>query len=113
MHDLRRVQRGGSSVRRRWPRASAIRSRYTDPDEHAAPPELPVGPQSLEPDTSDPAAIALPFAGGGASACQSPLARRMGFEGADGAARMLAELSERRDRVRAIFDRYFAAAQGG
>ena len=40
-----------------------------------------------------------------------PLARRMGFEGADGAARMLAELSERRDRVRAIFDRYFTAAQ--
>ena len=27
-----------------------------------------------------------------------PLARRMGFEGTDGAARMLAELSERRDR---------------
>jgi glutamate-ammonia-ligase adenylyltransferase len=40
-----------------------------------------------------------------------PLARRMGFEGADGAARMLAELSERRDRIRTIFDRYFAATQ--
>jgi glutamate-ammonia-ligase adenylyltransferase len=39
-----------------------------------------------------------------------PLARRMGFEGADGAARMLAELSERRDRIRAVFERYFAAA---
>ena len=40
-----------------------------------------------------------------------PLARRMGFEGADGAARMLAELAERRDRIRTIFERYFAAAQ--
>jgi len=40
-----------------------------------------------------------------------PLARRMGFEGADGAARMLAELAQRRDRIRGIFDRYFAAAQ--
>jgi hypothetical protein len=35
----------------------------------------------------------------------------MGFEGTDGAARMLAELSERRDRIRAIFDRYFAATR--
>jgi hypothetical protein len=33
----------------------------------------------------------------------------MGFEGADGAARMLAELGKRRDRIREIFDRYFAA----
>ncbi len=40
-----------------------------------------------------------------------PLARRMGFEGADGAARMLAELAQRRDRIRAIFDRYFTAEQ--
>ena len=40
-----------------------------------------------------------------------PLARRMGFEGADGAARMLAELAERRDRIRAIFERYFAGEQ--
>jgi glutamine synthetase adenylyltransferase len=40
-----------------------------------------------------------------------PLARRMGFEGANGAARMLAELAERRDRIRAIFERYFAAEQ--
>ncbi|MGA6974098.1 MAG: bifunctional [glutamate--ammonia ligase]-adenylyl-L-tyrosine phosphorylase/[glutamate--ammonia-ligase] adenylyltransferase [Candidatus Binatus sp.] len=38
-----------------------------------------------------------------------PLARRMGFEEADGAARMLTELAQRRDRIRAIFDRYFAA----
>ena len=30
-----------------------------------------------------------------------PLARRMGFEGADGAARLLAELAQRRDRIRA------------
>ncbi len=40
-----------------------------------------------------------------------PLARRMGFEGANGAARMLAELAKRRDRIRAIFERYFAAEQ--
>ena len=40
-----------------------------------------------------------------------PLARRMGFEDADGAARMLAELAERRNRIRKIFERYFAAAQ--
>lgn len=40
-----------------------------------------------------------------------PLARRMGFEEAKGAARMIAELAERRDRVRAIFERYFAAEQ--
>jgi glutamate-ammonia-ligase adenylyltransferase len=39
-----------------------------------------------------------------------PLARRMGFEEADGPARMLAELAQRRDRIRTIFDRYFAAA---
>ncbi len=40
-----------------------------------------------------------------------PLARRMGFEGTNGAARMLAELAERRDRIRTIFERYFAAEQ--
>ncbi|HMD05708.1 MAG TPA: hypothetical protein VKG68_10520, partial [Candidatus Binatus sp.] len=40
-----------------------------------------------------------------------PLARRMGFEDADGAARMLAELAERRNRIRKIFERYFTAAQ--
>ncbi|HEY9157396.1 bifunctional [glutamate--ammonia ligase]-adenylyl-L-tyrosine phosphorylase/[glutamate--ammonia-ligase] adenylyltransferase [Candidatus Binatus sp.] len=40
-----------------------------------------------------------------------PLARRMGFEGRSGAARMLAELAQRRDRIRAIFERYFAAEQ--
>ena len=39
-----------------------------------------------------------------------PLARRMGFEEADGAARMLAELAERRNRIRGIFDRYFVQA---
>ena len=40
-----------------------------------------------------------------------PLARRMGFQGPNGAARMLAELAKRRDRIRAIFERYFAAEQ--
>jgi len=40
-----------------------------------------------------------------------PLARRMGFEDADGSARMLAELAERRNRIRKIFERYFTAAQ--
>jgi glutamate-ammonia-ligase adenylyltransferase len=40
-----------------------------------------------------------------------PLARRMGFEDADGAARMLAELSARRDRIRTVFERYFAATR--
>jgi glutamate-ammonia-ligase adenylyltransferase len=40
-----------------------------------------------------------------------PLARRMGFEGADGAARLLAELAQRRNRIRSIFDRYFSAAR--
>jgi [glutamine synthetase] adenylyltransferase / [glutamine synthetase]-adenylyl-L-tyrosine phosphorylase len=39
-----------------------------------------------------------------------PLARRMGFEGTDGAARMLAELALRRNRIRGIFDRYFVQA---
>jgi hypothetical protein len=68
------------------------------------PPELPVGPQSLEPDTSGPLTTGQSFAGGGASACQNPPAP-------NGAARMLAELAERRDRIRAIFERYFAAEQ--
>jgi [glutamine synthetase] adenylyltransferase / [glutamine synthetase]-adenylyl-L-tyrosine phosphorylase len=40
-----------------------------------------------------------------------PLARRMGFEGEDGPARMLHELAKCRARIRAIFDRYFAAEQ--
>jgi glutamate-ammonia-ligase adenylyltransferase len=40
-----------------------------------------------------------------------PLARRMGFEGADGAARLLAELAQRRDRIRAIFERNFSTTQ--
>jgi hypothetical protein len=34
----------------------------------------------------------------------------MGFEVTDGAARMLAELAERRNRIRGIFDRYFVQA---
>jgi [glutamine synthetase] adenylyltransferase / [glutamine synthetase]-adenylyl-L-tyrosine phosphorylase len=40
-----------------------------------------------------------------------PLARRMGFESADGPARLLAELERRRARIRAIFERCFAAEQ--
>jgi glutamate-ammonia-ligase adenylyltransferase len=39
------------------------------------------------------------------------VARRMGYEGADGAARTLAELKLCRERIRAIFDRCFAAEQ--
>jgi hypothetical protein len=35
----------------------------------------------------------------------------MGFDSADGAARLLRELAERRDRIREIFERYFAAEQ--
>jgi glutamine synthetase adenylyltransferase len=54
---------------------------------------------------SDQPAWALPTS----PAALRPLARRMGFEGADGAARMLRELAERRNRIREIFDRYFAA----
>jgi len=54
---------------------------------------------------SDQPAWALPTL----PAALRPLARRMGFEGVDGAARMLHELAERRDRVREIFERYFAA----
>jgi [glutamine synthetase] adenylyltransferase / [glutamine synthetase]-adenylyl-L-tyrosine phosphorylase len=40
-----------------------------------------------------------------------PLARRMGFETADGAAEMLAELTRRRTAIRSIFERYFAAEE--
>jgi glutamate-ammonia-ligase adenylyltransferase len=39
----------------------------------------------------------------------APLARRMGFEGADAAGRLLEELELRRDRVRRLFERVFAA----
>jgi glutamate-ammonia-ligase adenylyltransferase len=56
---------------------------------------------------SDQPAWAVPTA----PAALRPLARRMGYAGADGAARMLKELGERRDRIRTIFDRYFSAAQ--
>jgi [glutamine synthetase] adenylyltransferase / [glutamine synthetase]-adenylyl-L-tyrosine phosphorylase len=56
---------------------------------------------------SDQAAWALPVA----HDALLPLARRMGFEGADGPERLLAELKERRTSVRAIFDRVFAAEQ--
>ena len=56
---------------------------------------------------SDQPAWALPTS----PAALRPLARRMGFEGADGAARMLDELNDRRNRIRKIFDRYFAAEQ--
>jgi glutamate-ammonia-ligase adenylyltransferase len=56
---------------------------------------------------SDQPAWALPTS----PAALRPLARRMGFEGADGAARLLAELAERRDRIREIFERYFTAEQ--
>ncbi len=54
---------------------------------------------------SDQPAWAVPTA----PAALRPLARRMGFEGAHGASRMLKELGERRDRMRTIFDRYFGA----
>lgn len=40
-----------------------------------------------------------------------PLARRMGFEGEDGAERMLAELSVRRARIRAAFTRCFQSEE--
>ncbi|MGC1340583.1 MAG: bifunctional [glutamate--ammonia ligase]-adenylyl-L-tyrosine phosphorylase/[glutamate--ammonia-ligase] adenylyltransferase [Candidatus Binataceae bacterium] len=38
-----------------------------------------------------------------------PLARRMGFRGVRGSERMLAQLLPRRERIRRIFDHYFAA----
>ncbi len=45
------------------------------------PPELPVGPQSLEPDTSGPLTTGQSsFPGGGASACQSPPAPNVGAQ---------------------------------
>ncbi len=44
------------------------------------PPELPVGPQSLEPDTSGPLTTGQSFAGGGASACQNPPAPNVGAQ---------------------------------
>ncbi len=53
---------------------------------------------------SDQPAWALPTS----PAALRPLARRMGFEGSDGAARLLKELARRRNRIRAIFKRYFA-----
>ncbi|MFZ0890390.1 MAG: hypothetical protein WA005_18270, partial [Candidatus Binataceae bacterium] len=39
------------------------------------------------------------------------IARRMGYQRADGAERLLADLSRRRERMRAIFERCFAAEQ--
>lgn len=53
---------------------------------------------------SDQPAWALPTS----PAALRPLARRMGFEGSDGAGDLLKELARRRDRIRAIFERYFA-----
>jgi [glutamine synthetase] adenylyltransferase / [glutamine synthetase]-adenylyl-L-tyrosine phosphorylase len=40
-----------------------------------------------------------------------PLARRMGFESADGAAELIDELALRRNRIRRIYERYFAREQ--
>ena len=54
---------------------------------------------------SDQPAWALPTS----PAALRPLARRMGFEGSDAAARLLAELETRRNRIRQIFERYFGA----
>jgi [glutamine synthetase] adenylyltransferase / [glutamine synthetase]-adenylyl-L-tyrosine phosphorylase len=56
---------------------------------------------------SDQPAWAVPTA----PAALRPLARRMGFEGAHAPSRMLKELSERRDRMRTLFDRYFDSEQ--
>jgi len=56
---------------------------------------------------NDQPAWALPTA----PAKLAPVARRMGYDGPDGAARLLAELTQRRERIRAIFDRVFAAEQ--
>jgi glutamine synthetase adenylyltransferase len=53
---------------------------------------------------TDQAAWALPTA----HRDLMPLARRMGYEGADAAQRLLDELNLRRTRVRATFDRCFA-----
>ena len=41
-----------------------------------------------------------------------PLARRMGYRGPRGPERMMAQLRPRRERIRLIFDRYFAAELG-
>ncbi len=56
---------------------------------------------------SDQPAWALPTD----AAALLPLARRMGYADANGPRRMLAELKRRRERIRAIFERYFAAEQ--
>ncbi|MBF6558906.1 MAG: bifunctional [glutamate--ammonia ligase]-adenylyl-L-tyrosine phosphorylase/[glutamate--ammonia-ligase] adenylyltransferase [Candidatus Binataceae bacterium] len=56
---------------------------------------------------TDQAAWALPTA----HAELTPVARRMGYEGADAALRLLAELDRRRTRVRAIFAACFAREQ--
>jgi [glutamine synthetase] adenylyltransferase / [glutamine synthetase]-adenylyl-L-tyrosine phosphorylase len=56
---------------------------------------------------SDQPAWALPT---GADALR-PLARRMGFERADGATALLAQLARRRTAIRSIFERYFAAEE--
>jgi glutamate-ammonia-ligase adenylyltransferase len=56
---------------------------------------------------SDQAAWALPTA----LTELARIARRMGYDGADGAERLLAELQKRRERIRAIFVRVFAAEQ--
>ena len=56
---------------------------------------------------SDQAAWALPTA----NRDLTPLARRMGYIGADAAQRLLDELQLRRSRVRATFERCFAREQ--
>jgi glutamate-ammonia-ligase adenylyltransferase len=56
---------------------------------------------------TDQAAWALPTA----PAELTPLARRMGYEGEGGAQRMFDELVVHRQRIRTIFERYFAAEQ--
>ena len=56
---------------------------------------------------TDQAAWALPTA----AEKLSPIARRMGFDGPNAAAQLLAELEHRRIRIRAIFDACFAHEQ--
>jgi glutamate-ammonia-ligase adenylyltransferase len=56
---------------------------------------------------SDQASWALPTA----PELIHPLARRMGYEGAQAPHRMLAELADRRDRIRAAFDRFFSSEE--
>jgi glutamate-ammonia-ligase adenylyltransferase len=58
---------------------------------------------------TDQAAWALPTD----PAILTPIARRMGFVGADGARRLLAEVQRRRAEARAIFEQIFAAEQSG